>query len=113
MKRDWRLIRDILLGHEEQWADKLKVARHIRLCIEAGFVHPRKQPDDPSCIVASVLTPLGMDWADLLRSENRLIRVLSDLQEKNVGPSSDVLKAALIAAALARAGVRPHHSTTP
>lgn len=101
MKRDWKVIRQILLRCEEaeieecddfviENVDPKIVTEHLRLCGEAGFLKNGSR----------TLSSYGRDWLDLIRNEFTLDCVLSRLDSVGIGHSSLLISELLKQAAL-------------
>jgi hypothetical protein len=88
MKRDWKIIRSILLGELNAVADKAALYENLELCIGGCLITFGEDR-------VVYLTKLGERWCGLLRDEARLDRALAELQAKRLGPASWELEALL------------------
>lgn len=105
MKRDWKIIRQILLTKESDPAAEPVDFEHALLCVEAGFIEGHREPEDIGFkLICGRLTALGCEWVNLLRSEPCLAFALARLDALKIGSSSDVLKALLVKEQAALAG---------
>lgn len=109
MKRDWELIRQILLAVEslESGAQAVRsgaiegydpelAAYHIHMLIEAGLVNGTcsKSINAPRQCVARELTWAGHEFLDQIRSQTVWNRTVGLLREKGLDLSFDSIKAA-------------------
>lgn len=107
MKRDWDLIRKILIEVEglgdtrsavEQidGTDYEAVSYHIHLMIDAGLVEGQctQGMDGPLRCYASALTWEGHEFLDKIRSATFWNKIKSMVREKSLPMTFDVIKAA-------------------
>ena len=109
MKRDWDLIRRILLKIEEQPTlesvvrpdmiegfDAETVSFHMQLMKEAGLINATCNTNTfkPNCIAKS-LTWQGYEFHDNIRADTLWNRVLVIAKEKGFDLSFDTIKAAV------------------
>jgi hypothetical protein len=108
MKRDWNLIRKILLQVEEgesigSWFDlsiegysEAALSEHVHLLADAGYVEAKYLTD---MVTGGEWKPIRLTWSgqDFLEaSRNDTIWKKAALKEKGLGLSLDLLKTALI-----------------
>lgn len=113
MKRDWDLVRKILLACEElgdtssaleangiEGSDAETVSYHMSLLIEAGLIkgHCSQGMNDPMRCFATSLTWEGHEFLDKVRSNNVWNKVKAVAREKGISLSLDVIKIAAKAA---------------
>ena len=110
MKRDWELIRKILveletLGDTKSYLfpDAVKpydtqiVSYHIRILGEAGLIqvnHPRGLEVDEWVFIAERLTWQGHDLLDNIREQNMWNKVRRIIREKGIEISVEAIKLA-------------------
>lgn len=105
MRRDWELIRRILLTLEEQETAHAsvspvhfpdtpaeRVSYHIKLLIDAGYVEGTCNRSAPLFCMARTLTLAGHEFLDQTRSSTVWNRTLKLLQEKGVDLSFETIK---------------------
>lgn len=104
MKRDWELVKSILLRLESketfhdlgtleiEGRDKIEVAYHLKLLTEAGLIEGRdlSTKDGPG-YWADCLTWSGHDFLDVLRNESVWSKVKDTLKDKALTLPFDVL----------------------
>lgn len=107
MKRNWDLIRKILIEVEElgntqsvvehvDGTDSEAVSYHIHLMIDSGLVEGQcsQGMDGPLRCFASALTWEGHEFLDKIRSATMWNKIKSVVREKSLPMTFDVIKAA-------------------
>ncbi len=107
MKRDWNLIRDILLATEAlptyrellrpgdvTGYDNAEISYHMALLIDAGLVTGKckTQRDDIFCIVEN-LTWQGHEFLDKIRENSTWLSFKQTLADKSISLSLESIKA--------------------
>lgn len=99
MKRDWKLIRAILLQDAQlivQWPLEV-AAEHMRLCEEMGFTHttPPTLRDAAGTQVGIFglpeLTAKGKEAAAALQNEATTVAALEELDSAEIGHSTELV----------------------
>ncbi|WP_341959174.1 DUF2513 domain-containing protein [Pseudomonas sp. RC10] len=114
MKRDWELVRKILIavediqGHDQQVSgedipghDPALVSYHIHLLKEAGLLEATcfTYQSDPRACFAYELTWEGHEFLDQIRSKTLWNKTVGMVQEKGLELSFSTIKAAAAAVA--------------
>jgi DNA-binding transcriptional ArsR family regulator len=109
MKRDWELIRKILIAVEEQadgdgyvdadvipGHDRGRVSSHIEILGEAGLIKARRMgpPGSGGLFAATALTWRGHELLGQIRKDSAWGRIKSLTAEKGLSLSVDVIVAA-------------------
>ncbi|WP_233842201.1 DUF2513 domain-containing protein [Dyella sp. 2HG41-7] len=120
MKRDWDVVREILLALEQQnenssrgishieGRDDSNVAYHIRIMIEAGLIegNVRDYLGGEVSAVALRMTWTGHEFLDQIRSQNVWGKVKSQAAEKGLSLTFEVVKS--LAGAVTKAILASH-----
>lgn len=109
MKRDWELVREILLAVEalESSMQALRssevggyepeiAAYHIHMLIEAGLIHGQcfQSTSGPRQCSARELTWAGHEFLDRIRSRSNWSKTVSLIREKGLDLSFETIKTA-------------------
>ncbi|MBV6447281.1 DUF2513 domain-containing protein [Nitrosomonas sp.] len=102
MKRDWDLVRQILLNLEEASAplysdaidgcDPALVSYHYRILGESGLIEAHCRGDGPNACIALRLTWSGHELLDTMRSQRAWQKLRSMAVERGLSLSFDVIK---------------------
>ena len=104
MKRDFDLVRKILLAAEEQDAKRnppitpkgysiVKIRYHIKILIDGGFIIERQHPElDPSMQTFDAMTWEGHEFLDSIREQNFWTEVQKTIKEKGLPMTVDTIK---------------------
>ena len=114
MKRDWDLLRGILLLTEEQppgdrvhdfsslGDDDQRIVEHIRLARDAGLLEARIMEAGRESHAAIIrLTPAGHDFLEHARQPVLWNKAKATVEKAGVGTTIDILKAVLTNLAVA------------
>ncbi len=105
MKRDFELVRKILLASEEQDASRnppitpkgypiAEIRYHIKIMIDGGLIIERQHPElDPSMRTFDGMTWEGHEFLDSIREQSFWTEVQKTIKEKGLPTTAETIKA--------------------
>lgn len=108
MKRDFDLVREILLAAEAQDFNRTQpiapanysneeIKYHVKIMVDGGLLQMKQHPKiDVPAPVFDGLTWEGHEFLDSIREQNTWVTVKNTLKEKSLGLSYEAIKSVVV-----------------